>query len=395
VTTALLVLLGGLWLGGTEKIDPLTAAQNKRLQFQTGGDSANVASGELSPTEATIAEAVLEKDRKFSDGTTRLLYVGNSQTLAIMDRQAGDLTAPQWLQIFLSRRAAGRTAPPANVILGSLPNMTMTEVLFKLIDAGEQSPRQVDVLLFATVLEEFRGLGVREEVGKLLENPTVKARLSALIASNPDLKSARAAVEPFAGAVTEAAGSSNGPRKKDRSYAQAVEWRLQSAADRLPLFSRRTDIQTQIYLGYYEWRNHLLNINTASPRPVPETSYRATLELMELALRYAREKNIRVIVYLAPIRPIEPNPNLPVDVERFRHDVPFLCRRYGATCFDYVGLVPEQMWTNYDDDGAGSEGQRDYAHFTGQAHKLVATQLMTDMDAQIGQWSRQEVVSQR
>jgi hypothetical protein len=395
VATALLVLLGGLWLGGTESIDPLTAAQNKRLQFQTGGDSTNVASGELSPAEATLADAVLEKNRNPGDSTTHLLYVGNSQTLAIMDRQAGDLTAPQWLQVFLSRRAAKGKAPAPEVVLGSLPNMTMTEVLIKLIAAGEQSPRRVDVLLFATVLEEFRGLGVREEVVRLLDDPKVEGGLSALLTANPDLKSARTAVEPFAGGAGRAAGAENGERKKDASYAQSVELRLQSAADSLPLFGRRTDIQTQVFLNYYGWRNRLLNINTATSRPVPETSYRATLELLEMTLRYAREKNIGVVIYLAPIRPIQPNPNLTADVERFRRDVPSLCRRYGATCLDYVGLVPEEMWTNYGEDEAGSGGQRDYAHFTGRAHKLVATQLMNDLDAHIEQWSRQEVVSQR
>jgi lysophospholipase L1-like esterase len=151
----------------------------------------------------------------------------------------------------------------------------------------------------------------------------------------------------------------------------------------------------QVALGYYEWRNRVLGITTASARPVPESSYRASLEMIELALRYAQSSRIQVVLYLSPIRPIQPNPNLPSDVARFRRDVPALCRRYGVKCLDYLDLVPEALWTNYPDDAVGAEGQRDFAHFTGAAHKLLAEKLMADAGQELGSVGQEEKLSRR
>src|SRR5688572_28362278 len=102
-------------------------------------------------------------------------------------------------------------------------------------------------------------------------------------------------------------------------------------------------------------------------------------------------KDIHVVLYLAPMRSVQPNPNLPEDVKKFRTDVPALCARYGALCLDYVDLVPEDLWTNYSDDPANVGGQRDFAHFTGAAHKVVAEKLVADLAPQLKNWRAQQV----
>ncbi len=150
----------------------------------------------------------------------------------------------------------------------------------------------------------------------------------------------------------------------------------------MPVFARRQDLQAAINLTYNYWRDRLLRINSSTPRPVPPPSYQAAIELIELTLRYARSRGIQIVLYLAPMRlSVQPNPNLPSDVARFRQDVPSLCRRYNATCLDYVDLIPENLWTNYPE---GAEiGQRDFAHFTGAAHKRLAEQLASDIIPQL------------
>ena len=60
--------------------------------------------------------------------------------MAIMDEKPGDLHN-QRLQILLMRRG-GETQAPA-VILGSLPNQSMSEFLFTLVTADEWSRHSV------------------------------------------------------------------------------------------------------------------------------------------------------------------------------------------------------------------------------------------------------------
>ena len=55
-----------------------------------------------------------------------------------------------------------------DVRLGSLPDMTPTEYLIRTVSSGEAHPRQIDILLLMTVLEEFRDLSVRPEVDRRL-----------------------------------------------------------------------------------------------------------------------------------------------------------------------------------------------------------------------------------
>lgn len=391
VVTLALVLVVGHWLGAIERVDPLTVAQNSRIKFKTVGASGGSGANTLAALEESKAAAVLTRNRTIADDQLKLLYLGNSQTLAIMDEQLGDLTTPQWFQVMLSRQTDLELSR-ANVILGSEPNITMTELLIKVVASGEQSPRQCDVLLDAAVLEEYRGLGVRDEIASMVDRSAVRAKLKLLLAESSDLRAAANAIGPF---VKDGADNEHANASAQGSFARGLEDRLQSTVERNNLFAHRGDLQARIGLGFHAFRNKLLSINSASARPVPESSYRASLELLEMALRYAQAKGIHVVLYLAPIRPVQPNPNLPADVVKFRHDVPELCRRYRALALDYLDLVPENLWTNYSDDVVNSGSQRDYAHFTGAAHKLVAERLITDIEPHLRVWGQGNQTAQR
>jgi hypothetical protein len=61
--------------------------------------------------------------------------------------------------------------------------------------------------------------------------------------------------------------------------------------------------------------------------------------------------------------------------------VPALCARYRVTCLDYVDLIPEKLWSDYDQEDAATAGQRDFAHFTGAGHKLLAESLLEQVGA--------------
>lgn len=382
VFSLLLTFFVGNWLADTYAFDPLTAAQNQRIRFQIGGDLSSAAGG-LTAEEADLAEAVIEGKMATASDRAELLYAGNSQVLAIMDRRPGDIITPQWLQVLLARES-GRGSQRINVRLAAFPNITLTELLIKLVAAGEQSPRQVDVLLAAAVLEEFRGLGVRDEIAAALDSPINRAGLISILDRNTDLPAARKAIAPFINSASGRSTTGGAGDMSNASFANAIERRLQAAAERAPLFARRQNLQVALNLTYNAWRDRLLGITSSAARPVPAAAYHASMELLEMALRYARSKNIQAAVYLAPMRlGVQPNPNVPSDVARFRRDVPDLCQRYGVLCLDYVDLIPEGLWTNYPDTGGGQASQRDFAHFTGAAHRLLAERVVADIGGRL------------
>jgi hypothetical protein len=381
VTVVLVVLVGNVWAGETH-VDPNTIAQNRRIRFQEGGDAA---AAHLTPAEASLADATLTLDRPVDPQRLQLLVLGNSQVTAIMDYKPGDLTTPQWLSVLFARhRQVGQ--PGVDVRVGALPNMTPTEYLIRFVYAATRRPSWVNVLLAMPVLEEFRDVGVRPEIAHEAQDPIVRATLKRLVAQNPDLGQVRQVLAPYLNPSRQQIGASSQDQGGETAVARALEQRLQDLADRLPLFNKRTDMLSAIYTDYYKLRNRMFSLSSSSIRPVPAFDYHASLELLELCLRFSASLHIPAFFYLTPLRPIEPNPNLPSDVARFRRDVPALCRRYAIDCVDYSDLVPESMWTNYPDKALG----RDFAHFTGVAHRLVADHLWDDLGERMLQlWAQQ------
>ena len=63
----------------------------------------------------------------------------------------GEMSSPQWLQIFLARREAGKQ--PIQISIGSLPNITWSELVVKVVAAHESIPRQSEIVIAAAVLE--------------------------------------------------------------------------------------------------------------------------------------------------------------------------------------------------------------------------------------------------
>lgn len=375
LVTIVLVLAVGNWLAKRSEFDPLTVAQNSRIRFQTGAEE-NARLDGLTPAEAKAASKVVRDGFKEGSGSNELLYLGNSQTMAITDEKPGDLTTPQWLQILLLRRDGAGSAP--QVILGSLPNQSMAEFLITLVAASQWRHYPIHLVIGSITLREWRGLSVRDSVRPWAEAAPVHDALTSLIAESPDLQLADAAIE---GSIkSEKTGDGVAAQAQSQTVATRFEQRVQKAASRIPLFKMRTYLYEDIHVSYMGLRNWMFGIHTDTPRPIPEPTYRASLQLLELSMRYARSRSLNLILYLAPVRPIQPNPTLPADLVRFRRDAMGLCEKYAVTCNDYSDLVPEKLWADYSIQGvAGEGGERDYAHFTGPAHKLVARRLMADI----------------
>ena len=63
-----------------------------------------------------------------------------------------------------------------------------------------------------------------------------------------------------------------------------------------------------------------------------------------------------------------------------------IAKKYNVVTLDYSDLVPENLWTRTPDDSRAAD--RDFAHFTGDAHKLVAQRrLMSDIGDRLIDWN--------
>jgi hypothetical protein len=383
VVAATLVLLAAMafWVRNLDT-NPLTIAQNQRVMF----------TGARNPRDPVYSTLPVNKPDHLS-----ILFIGNSQSYAIMDYSPGG----QCMITFLSDMLNGgmeTASAKFPVRYGSLPNLRMTEVLTKSVSGVVDAEHRPDVVLVGVVLDGLRVLEARSDIAQTAADPTVSRELNDLAQRSAEFPLAIPAVRHLsAGPEAQTAASrSPGASSQDRTLATTVEDRIEARLDHsMPLFKKRADMYAYFVRLYETQRNTLLNIDTSSRRPMALATYRTNLQLLEMTLKYLREHHVHAVLYFAPIRPIEPNPYDPADIVRFRQDFMALCARQSAVCLDYSNLVPEEMWTVYqDNEPTGKTGQRDYAHFTAQAHRQVATQLVTDLLPQFRNWLAEKSTAQ-
>jgi hypothetical protein len=370
LVTLSLFCLANLYAGRLH-VNPLTIAQNKKIMF----------TGPRTPHDPVYSGMPVNRRDYLS-----ILYVGNSQSYAIMDFSPGDRSMITALSEILN--GGDETGESKyRVRFGSDANLRMSELLIKCVAAAGDAEHRPDVVVIGVVLDGLRWIDARAEIAEQARTPFMQKELRGLIQSTPELALAGRAVEAMmAGTETGAGAAKGSPRKPAPPTvfsANAAEEKLQSWLDRcFPVFQRRKDTYIFLYAHYENARNTLLGISTATRRPLPRVTYQTNLELIGVALQYLHDRGTRAAVYFGPIRPITPNPYDPEDIKKFREDLKGVCTAREAAYLDYSNVVPEELWTKYPEQLSGAvsnPGQRDYAHFTGRGHREVAQRLARDL----------------
>ena len=389
------VVIVALFLGANALVvkmaptNTLTGGQNRRLSFQASGEVGYLVplAGVQGPSGAALA-GILRDLPPNRHGTLSVLYIGNSQTMAIMDMEPGDRIVVAWFASLLNHGDDG----PFAVRLASEANLTMSELLLKTVVAALDPSRRPDVEVVGIVLDGLRWVEARGELVKFAESLGFREQVRRLLENGPPLPAAARAVEGLlqhVGAGSELGGGATGePGSRDARSIARVERQLQDRTEKLvPLFRARRHLLGTFKLKYTALRNWVVGFTTTTKRPIAPALYATNLEFIELTLRFLRRQGIKGVFYLAPIRPVEPNPYVPEDIDRFRKELASLCERYGAVYMDYSRLIPEALWTNYpESDRSGIGGQPDFAHFTGRAHQVLAERLVADLRPMFHSW---------
>ena len=369
LATAVLVLLLGTWL--VRAVEPLIGTRPEQ-RLQTGVNPA------LTVEEAELAHAVVEPGFASRGGREQLLFIGNSQTMALPYAQPWDISTPQWFQVLLSRREPGAV----DVHRASLGGMAMTEVMFRVVAFGESVSAPAAIILDVRP-EMLSGTAVRSEVREEAQQPAIANELRKLAAENSDLP---LAAQIIGGVLkSDSAGTSLSPSQLP--WPQRFESSLQPRIDASGWFPPEEQFVEMVNHTFRKYLNRIRHITSSTPRTMKETVYAPSRESLELLLRYVQQKGIPTVLYIGPLRQIEPNPELPQNLARFHHDVMELARHYNTKFLDYSTLVPEPYWTSYEvnrlNQLTGDAGQPDFAHVRAAAHKMIAEKLAQDVGASI------------
>lgn len=290
----------------------------------------------------------------------RIAWLGNSQLHAINQPQEGDRTAPVLL--------AEHLRPLGIEVLGfSQPNASLQEheVLFEYL----MEAYRPDTLVLPLVFDDMREDHIRAEFRALYMDTRVRERLARRpVGDKIERESATAHV---------AAGDTGRDNRESPLGPGVLQERVeenlnQALTGMFPLWERRGDARGRIALSLYHGRNTLLGIDPSTKRPVIRGPYQRNMESLANISRRAREKSVKVVFYIAPIRPDVEKPYVDEEYQAFKAETAALANGDSHTFLNLENLVPGPLWGSKNATKLGGRKEIDFMHFQGAGHVILS-----------------------
>ena len=183
--------------------------------------------------------------------------------------------------------------------------------------------------------------------------------------------------EPVAAAIVSRAQSQNNLDTAEENAGlegfvqKSVEDRLDAALGNVwPLWSHRQDLRVNVLSDLYYTRNAVLGISPTTVRKLIPARYDRNMEALGSLLRDAKENDIAVFTYIAPIRQDIPIPYDSLKYERWKMAVGEIAYEHGARLINLEELIPAELWGSYVNDDV------DFMHFRGPGHQILARALL-------------------
>lgn len=288
-------------------------------------------------------------------GFHRILWLGNSQLHYINQYKKGDHLSPYWL------RMADKDPACVEPLGFSLPNASFQEFLIISRYAVTRIP--TNVVIIEMVFDDLREDGLRRDFDELLTAKVVYEMKATSITADKIL--ARHLGSNKDGAVNATNNALTG------SLQQPLEnWLNAGLASIWKLWASRPDLEANVHLAIYNFRNFVLGINPTSIRHMIKTRYDLNMEALLDMLKDFKHRGIPVILYIAPIRQDKPIPYDLKEYNLWKREVAEKAQQFGADIVNLEQLVPGELLGSYVGDDI------DFMHFQGPGHKLVAQALL-------------------
>jgi len=141
----------------------------------------------------------------------------------------------------------------------------------------------------------------------------------------------------------------------------------------------RSEGRYHVYKNMRFIRNYLFNIKPSTIRKKIPVAYKKNFDSLTLILELAKKKNIKVLIYIAPIRnDIE----LPYNLEEyneFKKEIELITKKYEFIFRNYENIVPSEFWGLKDSTNLEEKLEIDYMHFTYKGHEILADKIYYDM----------------
>jgi len=292
-------------------------------------------------------------------GADRLvLWLGNSQVHAINQFKSGDENAPPMLFRKLQKHGV-------DLVVFSQPNANLEEhyVLFEYL----RRRMDIDLLILPLVFDDMRETGLRAEILNALDDDFLKVLEQSPVGRRIVSESKGVlAADDFAGLENTV---------QDHTERRINEWLEGNVA----LWKKRPALRGHLLNTLYRLRNFVFGITPSTTRRVIKGRYELNRRALVQLLETAMENNIKVVVYITPLRMDVEIPYDRAEYDAFKKDMSGLVVSFGQSIHNHEGLVPGVFWGRKAATTVGGGAEIDFMHFQAGGHRLLADALYADV----------------
>ena len=108
--------------------------------------------------------------------------------------------------------------------------------------------------------------------------------------------------------------------------------------------------------------------------------YSINMQSLQAIMHSANQKDIKVLVYIVPVRDDVTVPYDLSEYKKFKSEVELAAKNESARFINIEGLVPVKLWGSKDSTTIGVVKELDFMHFKAKGHKLLAERLLSELE---------------
>jgi len=289
-----------------------------------------------------------------------MLWLGNSQIHSINQYQLGEETAaPELHRRFQAQGDYFLTL--------SQPNANLQE--HYLLFAYLLNRLPVETLVLPVVFDDMREDGIRTNLVHAFKDSSAIDLVSrtaigqSLIANHGDQDAAGNDMAALEDTVQKRS-------EKTLNAALKVAW---------PLWAERPALRGSFLISLYQFRNWALGINPSSTRRMIPGRYAKNRDAFLAILDLAAMREVKVLVYMVPLRNDVKVPYEPDEYVAFKSEVEKIAEQSNARYVDLENLIPSDLWGTKDATTLGGGSELDFMHFQAGGHHLLAEALYREL----------------
>lgn len=292
--------------------------------------------------------------------TPVVLWLGNSQLHAINQYKDTDLLASEILYGNLQKEGY-------DLLTISHPSANLQE--HYTISEYAKLKLNLDSVILGIVFDDLREDGVRNDVGKFLNDKSLSAALSEtkigrkIIKKNSDVLD----IEDDYGGL-----SMTFQDKTERLLSEQLESKTE-------LWERRAYLRGVAFNTLYKARNYIFNINPSTKRKMIKPRFEDNWNALEQLIDLYNSSSINVYVYIAPIRGDVEIPYVLNEYDDFKQKLALLASEKDAYFMNYEDLVPAKFWGMKDSTSVSGLPELDFMHYQYDGHKILSNKIYEDL----------------